>query len=42
MRTMTQLETLKAIRKPATPPSRIIRPKKGGGYNRKDFKKFDE
>jgi len=41
MKVISQLEALKMIRKPATPPTRVIRPKKGGGYNRKDFKQYE-
>lgn len=34
MKPMSQIETLKSIRKPATPPTKIIRPEKGSGYRR--------
>jgi hypothetical protein len=36
MKTMTQLEAYKAVRKPLPPAGRVERPTKGGGYRRKD------
>jgi len=33
---MTQLEAIQSARKPALPQNRIILPKKGGGYRRKN------
>lgn len=35
MKTLTQLELLKAIRKAALPQNRIERPVKGAGYRRR-------
>ena len=35
---MNQLDLIKSVRKQATPPTKVIRPKKGGGYRRKRIK----
>jgi len=35
MKLPTQLETIKSIRKPMLPKTRVERPVKGGGYRRK-------
>ena len=34
MKLKTQIEAYKSVRKPATPPTRVIQPAKGGGYRR--------
>jgi hypothetical protein len=36
MRTITQHEAIKSIRKPCPPPTRIERPFRGGGYRRRN------
>ena len=34
MKMKTQIEAYQSVRKPATPPTRVIQPAKGGGYRR--------
>lgn len=34
LKTPTQEELLKSIRKPGVPPTKVERPEKGGGYKR--------